>query len=426
MLDMKVFRNEFERVEAAMKHRGKLEDEVRRFPELDQERRSLLQEVETLKNKRNTVSQEVARKKKAGEDAESLILEMREVGDRIKALDERIREVEAALEALVLSIPNIPHDSVPIGASEDDNVEIRRHGQPREFSFPVKPHWEVATDLDILDFEAAAKVTGSRFVFYKGLGARLERAVINFMMDLHSNEHGYTEMLPPLMVNKDSLVGTGQLPKFEEDLFKLSDTDYYMIPTAEVPVTNYHRNEILAADDIPKSYVAFSPNFRSEAGSAGRDTRGIIRQHQFHKVELVKLVAPEQSYDELEKLTSHAEKVLQLLELPYRVITLCTGDIGFSSAKTYDLEVWLPHSEEYREISSCSNFEDFQARRANIRFRRDREAKPEFVHTLNGSGLAVGRTVAAILENYQQEDGAVIIPDVLRPYMGNIEKITKN
>lgn len=423
MLDMKIFRNEFERVEQAMVKRGKLVDEVRRFPALDEKRRALLQESETLKNRRNTVSQEVARKKKAGEDAEALIIEMRQVGDRIKELDEEIRIAEEALNDLVLSIPNIPHESVPVGASEEDNVEIRRIGEPPRFSFEAKPHWEIAQELDILDFEAAAKVTGSRFVFYKGLGARLERALISFMMDLHSDRHGYTEMLPPLMVNRGSLYGTGQLPKFEEDLFKLADTDYYMIPTAEVPVTNYHREEILSVEDLPKYYVAYSPCFRSEAGSAGRDTRGIIRQHQFNKVELVKLVKPEDSYAELESLTANAETVLQLLGLPYRVVVLSTGDLGFSSAKTYDLEVWMAGSETYREISSCSNFEDFQARRANIRFRREKGAKPEFVHTLNGSGLAVGRTVAAILENNQQEDGSVIIPEVLRPYMGGIERI---
>ncbi len=426
MLDAKVFRNELDRIEASMIHRGGTVDEVRKFPELDQRRRMMLQETDHLKNHRNVVSQEVAKKKKAGEDAEAQIIEMREVGDRIKALDEEIRSLEESINTLVLSIPNIPHDSVPVGKSEDDNLEIRRWGEPREFSFEPSAHWDLGQDLGILDFEAAAKVTGSRFVFYKGLGARLERALANFMMDLHSEEHGYTEMLPPLMVNKESLVGTGQLPKFEEDLFKLEDSDYYLIPTAEVPVTNYHRDEILTVDALPKYYVAYSPCFRSEAGSAGRDTRGIIRQHQFNKVEMVKLVAPEQSYAELEALTKNAETVLQLLELPYRVLSLCTGDIGFTSAKTYDIEVWLPSSGVYREISSCSNFEDFQARRANIRFRKEAGSKPEFVHTLNGSGLAIGRTVAAILENGQQEDGSVIIPEILRPYMNNRMKIEKN
>lgn len=425
MLDMKVFRNELERVEQALINRGAPADGVRRFPALDERRRAMLQETEALKNRRNTVSQEVARKKKAGEDAEALIAEMRQVGDRIKQLDEEIRGVEEALQELVLAVPNIPHESVPVGASEDDNVEIRRVGEPPGFPFAPKAHWEIGEALGILDFEAAAKVTGSRFVFYKGLGARLERALIQFMMDLHSDRHGYTEMIPPFIINRGSLYGTGQLPKFEEDLFKLADTDYYLAPTAEVPVTNYHRDDILAAEDLPKAYVAYSPCFRSEAGSAGRDTRGIIRQHQFNKVELVKLVKPEDSYAELESLTADAEAVLRLLGLPYRVITLCTGDLGFSSAKTYDLEVWLPHSGTYREISSCSNFEDFQARRANIRFRREPGAKPEFVHTLNGSGLAVGRTVAAILENFQQEDGSVVIPEPLRPYMGGLERIEK-
>jgi len=314
---------------------------------------------------------------------------------------------------------------VPIGKSEEDNVEIRRWSEPASFSFEPKPHWELGQDLGILDFEAAAKVTGSRFVFYRGLGARLERALINFMMDLHGTEHGYEEMLPPYIVNRDSLIGTGQLPKFEEDLFKLQNTDYYLIPTAEVPVTNYHREEILSPDALPKYFVAFSACFRSEAGAAGRDTRGLIRHHQFNKVELVKLAKPDDSYNELEKLTNDAEKVLQLLKLPYRVMALCTGDMGFGSAKTYDLEVWLPNSNTYREISSCTNFEDFQARRAQIRFRRDTQSKPEFVHTLNGSGLAISRTIAAILENYQQEDGSIAVPEVLQPYMGGLKVISK-
>lgn len=426
MLDAKVFRNELERVEASMLKRGGSVDEVRKYPELDQRRRLILQETDQLKNHRNVVSQEVAKKKKAGEDADAQIVEMREVGDRIKSLDEEIRSLEESINSLVLAIPNIPHDSVPVGKSEDDNQEIRRWGEPKDFSFEPSAHWDIGQELGILDFEAAAKVTGSRFVFYKGLGAKLERALISFMMDLHSEQHGYTEMLPPLMVNKDSLIGTGQLPKFADDLFKLADSEYYLVPTAEVPVTNYHRDEILSLDALPKYYVAYSQCFRSEAGSAGRDTRGIIRQHQFNKVEMVKLVAPEQSYDELEALTQNAETVLQLLRLPYRVLSLCTGDLGFTSAKTYDIEVWLPSSGVYREISSCSNFEDFQARRANIRYRKEAGSKPEFVHTLNGSGLAIGRTVAAILENGQQEDGTVIIPEVLRPYMNNRMIIDKN
>lgn len=425
MLDVRILRNEYERVEQALQHRGKSLDLIKDFPQLDARRREIIQESEQMKNRRNVVSQEVAKLKKAGDNADALIAEMREVSDRIKEMDEELRGLEAQIEELALAIPNIPNESVPIGASEEDNVEIRKWAEPTAFSFEPKAHWDIAQDLGILDFESAAKVTGSRFVFYKGLGARLERALMNFMMDLHSGEHGYEEILPPYIVNRDSLIGTSQLPKFEEDLFKLRDTEYYLIPTAEVPVTNLHREEILDAQDLPKNFVAFSACFRSEAGAAGRDTRGLIRQHQFNKVELVKLVKPEDSYDELEKLTANAERVLQLLKLPYRVMTLCTGDMGFASAKTYDLEVWLPESKTYREISSCTNFEDFQARRANIRFRREAKGKPEFVHTLNGSGLAIGRTVAAILENYQQEDGSVLIPEVLQPYMGNIKVIAR-
>lgn len=424
MLDVKILRNDFSRVEEALKRRGKSIDLIAEFPKLDVRRRELLQEVETLKNRRNTVSGEVAKRKKNKENADELIAEMRQVSDTIKQMDEEIRELEVQINELTMAIPNIPHESVPVGASEDDNVEVRRWSEPREFSFTPKAHWDIAQDLGILDFEAAAKVTGSRFTFYKGLGARLERALINFMMDLHSDHHGYQEILPPMIVNRDSLYGTGQLPKFEEDLFKIKDTEYYLIPTAEVPVTNYHREEIIDADQLPQKFVAYSSCFRSEAGSAGRDTRGLIRQHQFNKVEMLKFVLPEQSYEELESMTKNAERVLELLELPYRVMALCTADMGFTSAKTYDLEVWLPESGMYREISSCSNCEDFQARRANIRFRREAKAKPEYLHTLNGSGLAVGRTVAAILENYQQEDGSVKIPKVLVPYMGGIEVIT--
>ncbi|MEF3309033.1 serine--tRNA ligase [Paenibacillus sp. GYB004] len=425
MFDVKLLRNEIERVKEAMTARGKSAEEIDRFTGLDGKRRELLQESEQLKNRRNTVSQEVAVKKRNKEDAESLILEMRDVNDRIKVLDEEVRVLEEDLNKLLLSIPNMPHSSVPVGLSEEENVEIRRIGEVPSFVFEPKAHWEIADKLGILDFESAAKVTGSRFVFYKGLGARLERALINFFMDLHSGEHGYEEMLPPFIVNRDSLTGTGQLPKFEEDVFKVQGTDYFLIPTAEVPVTNFHRDEILPIEQLPKNYVAFSACFRSEAGSAGRDTRGLIRQHQFNKVELVKLVKPEDSYDELEALTQHAEKALRLLKLPYRVMTLCTGDLGFTSAKTFDLEVWLPSGGSYREISSCSNFEDFQARRANLRFRRDAKSKPEFVHTLNGSGLAVGRTVAAILENYQQPDGSVVVPDALLPYMNGVKVISR-
>jgi seryl-tRNA synthetase len=425
LLDAKLLRNEFDRVKQAMLDRnGSLED-INKFAALDTARRELLQETEQLKNRRNVVSQEVAGKKKNGESADTLIEEMRVVSDRIKVLDDELRLVEADLNLVLLSIPNVPHSSVPVGKSEEENVVIRTWSEPTELAFEPKPHWEIGHELGILDFEAAAKVTGSRFVFYKGLGARLERALINFMMDLHATEHGYEEILPPYIVNGDSLTGTGQFPKFKEDVFKLDNSDYYLIPTAEVPVTNYHREDILTLEQLPKYFVAFSACFRSEAGSAGRDTRGLIRQHQFNKVELVKLTTPETSYDELEKLTRDAERVLQLLKLPYRVLSLCTGDMGFTSAKTYDLEVWLPHSQMYREISSCTNIEDFQARRANIRFRRDAKAKPEFVHTLNGSGLALGRTVAAILENYQQADGTVVIPEVLRPYMNQVAVIEK-
>lgn len=423
MLDVKILRSEYSRVEEALKNRGKSLDLIADFPKLDARRRELLQESESLKNRRNTVSAEVAKLKKNRENADDLILEMRQVSDQIKAMDEEVRELEASISELTLAIPNIPHESVPVGASEEENVEIRRWSEPKAFDFEPKAHWELAQNLSILDFEAGAKVTGSRFTFYKGLGARLERALISFMMDLHSDKHGYEEMLPPYIVNRDSLYGTGQLPKFEEDLFKISDTDYYLIPTAEVPVTNYHREEILNSEDLPKYYVAYSSCFRSEAGAAGRDTRGLIRQHQFNKVEMVKIVHPETSFDELEKMTADAERVLQLLNLPYRVMALCTGDMGFGSMKTYDLEVWLPESGVYREISSCSNIGDFQARRANIRFRPEPKSKPEFVHTLNGSGLAVGRTVAAILENYQQADGSIVIPEVLRPYMGNVSII---
>ncbi|BFH10457.1 serine--tRNA ligase [Paenibacillus melissococcoides] len=424
MLDTRVLRNEFERVEQALEHRGKSKDMIAEFPQLDTRRREMLQETEQLKNRRNVVSQEVAKKKKAGESADDLIAEMREVGDRIKELDEGIRNIDAQIVEMTLAIPNVPHESVPVGLKEEENVEIRRWSEPTSFAFEPKAHWDIAQDLGILDFEAAAKVTGSRFVFYKKAGARLERALISFMLDVHTMQHGYEEIMPPLIVNRDSLIGTGQLPKFEEDLFKLEGTDYFLIPTAEVPVTNLHREEILNVEELPRYYTAYSACFRSEAGAAGRDTRGLIRQHQFNKVEIVKLVKPEDSYEELESLTRHAENILQQLKLPYRVMALCTGDLGFSSAKTYDLEVWLPSSGTYREISSCSNFEDFQARRANIRFRRDVKSKPEFVHTLNGSGLAIGRTVAAILENYQQADGSVVIPEALRPYMGGLERLT--
>lgn len=423
MLDVKLLRNNFDEVKQKLQNRGEDLGEFEKFGELDKRRRTLIVETEALKSQRNEVSQEIAKLKREKQDADAKIEEMRVVGDRIKTLDIELREIDEKLDMILMSIPNIPHESTPVGESEDDNVEIRKWGEVRAFDFEPKAHWDLGTDLDILDFENAAKVTGSRFVFYKKLGARLERALINFMMDLHSNEHGYEEMLPPYMVNRASMTGTGQLPKFEEDAFLIEAEDYFLIPTAEVPVTNYHREDILKAEDLPRKYTAFSACFRSEAGSAGRDTRGLIRQHQFNKVELVQFVKPEDSYVALEKLTGNAEEVLRRLELQYRVLSMCTADLGFTAAKKYDLEVWIPSYNSYREISSCSNFESFQARRANIRFRREPGSKPEYVHTLNGSGLALGRTVAAILENYQDADGSVRIPKVLQGYMGGIEKI---
>ncbi|MCI1859514.1 MAG: serine--tRNA ligase [Sporolactobacillus sp.] len=424
MLDMKLLRDHYVEIKKKMKHRGEDLGDFERFPELDARRRELINRTEALKAKRNDVSAEIAAKKRAKEDARALIVSMRKVSAQIKQLDGELGQVQDDMHQVMLSIPNVPDESVPIGDDENDNQPIRFWGKPTDFSFEPKPHWDIATNLDILDFERASKVAGSRFVFYKGPGVRLERALISFMLDLHEDRHGYTIMMPPYMVNRDSMIGTGQLPKFEQDAFKLAgDRDYFMIPTAEVPVTNYYRDEILSGDQLPIAFAAYSACFRSEAGSAGRDTRGIIRQHQFNKVELVRFVKPEDSYSELEKLTGHAEEVLRLLNLPYRVVAICSGDLGFTAAKKYDLEVWLPSQHTYREISSCSNFESFQARRANIRFRRTPKAKPEFVHTLNGSGLAVGRTVAAILENYQQEDGTVVIPEALRPYMRGRERI---
>lgn len=421
---MKYLRSNFAEVKQKLQNRGEDLTDLDLFEDLDQRRRELIAETEELKAKRNDVSKQISQLKKEKKDADAMIVEMREVGDRIKAIDTELKEVEERLERLLLSIPNIPHETTPIGETEDDNIEVRQWGEVETPDFEQKPHWDLAPELGILDFERAAKVTGSRFVFYKGLGARLERALLNFMMDLHAEEHGYEEMLPPYMVNRTSMTGTGQLPKFEEDAFKVEDWDYFLVPTAEVPVTNYYRDDILKLDNLPQKFVAFSASFRSEAGSAGRDTRGLIRQHQFNKVELVQFVKPEDSYQALEELTGHAEKVLQLLKLPYRVMSMCTGDLGFTAAKKYDIEVWMPSNDTYREISSCSNFEAFQARRAGIRFRREEKAKPEFVHTLNGSGLAIGRTVAAIIENYQQADGSVLVPEVLQSYMGG-KKVIK-
>ena len=422
MLDIKYVRSNPEEVVAGMKKRG-MDLDLAPFLALDEKRRALLTEVEQLKNTRNTVSKEIGKMKKSGENADALVAEMSKVGDDIKALDQQVSEIDAQMNEIILSIPNIPHDSLPEGGEENYRVE-RTWGEPRKFEGEPLAHWDIGTGLGILDFERAGKVTGARFTFYKGLGARLERAVISLFLDIHTEKHGYVELIPPYMANSASMTGTGQLPKFAEDMFKLEGTDYYLIPTAEVPVTNYYRDEILNVKELPIKHCAFSPCFRAEAGSAGRDTRGIIRQHQFHKVEMVKFAHPDHSFEELESLTQDAEDVLQALNLPYRVITLPTGDIGFSSCKTYDVEVWLPSYNSYKEISSCSNFGEFQARRANIRF-RDEEGKVRFVHTLNGSGLAVGRTVAAILENYQQPDGSVIIPEALRPYMGGVEVITK-
>ena len=425
MLDIQLLRTNFQEIKEKLEPRNEDISQLDQFEELDAKRRQLIQESEKLKSQRNKVSEEISVLKKEKKNADELISEMKEVSTSIKEMDSEIRTVEEELTKILLTIPNIPHESVPIGADEEENEEIRRWGDLPSFDFAEKPHWDVGTDLGILDFERAGKVTGSRFVFYKGMGARLERALINFMMDLHHDEHGYEEILPPYLVNRASMIGTGQLPKFEEDLFKIREEDYYLIPTSEVPVTNYHRDEIIKEEDLPIAYTAYSACFRSEAGSAGRDTRGLIRQHQFNKVELVRFVKSEDSYEQLELLVSHAEKVLQLLKLPYRVLNMCTGDLGFTAAKKYDIEVWIPSNNAYREISSCSNFESFQARRANIRFRRGPKGKVEFVHTLNGSGLAVGRTVAAILENYQLEDGSVQIPQVLIPYMGGKEKISK-
>lgn len=424
MLDMGFIRDNPELVREAMRRRGE-DAPVDELLAADEERRRLVTEAEKLRAQRNEASAQVAAAKRAGESAEKIIEEMGAVNDRIRSLDEQIRDVDARMRSYALDIPNIPHESVPFGESEDDNVEARIHGEPPRFDFEPKAHWDIGTDLGILDFERAAKVAGSRFTVYRGLGARLERALINFMIDIHTEEHGYTEIWPTFLANEDSMIGAGQLPKFAEDMFRVDGKNLYLIPTAEVPVTNLHRDEILSAEDLPIYYVAYSACFRAEAGAHGRDTRGLIRQHQFNKVELVKFVRPEDSYDELEKLVRDAETVLQRLGLPYRVMHMCTADVGFAAAKKYDPEVWMPSYERYVEISSCSNFESFQARRANVRFRPEPKARPEFVHTLNGSGLAVGRTVAAILENYQQADGSVTIPEALRPYMGGLERIEK-
>ncbi|MDG4499425.1 serine--tRNA ligase [Streptococcus suis] len=422
MLDIKRIRTDFDGVAAKLATRGVAAETLADIKELDAKRREILVTVEELKAERNTVSAEIAQAKRNKENADDKIAAMQKLSADVKNLDAELLEIDENLNAILAVLPNTPHDSVPVGVDEEENVEVRRWGTPREFTFEPKAHWDLGEDLDILDWERGAKVTGARFLFYKNLGARLERALYNFMLDEHITE-GYQEIITPYMVNRDSMYGTGQYPKFKEDTFELTDTNYVLIPTAEVPLTNYYRNEILEEKDLPIYFTAMSPSFRSEAGSAGRDTRGLIRLHQFHKVEMVKFATPEQSYDELEKMTANAENILQKLGLPYRVLSLCTGDMGFSAAKTYDLEVWIPAQNAYREISSCSNTEDFQARRAQIRYRDAAEGKVKLLHTLNGSGLAVGRTVAAILENYQNEDGSVTIPEVLRPYMGGIEVI---
>lgn len=422
MLDIKKIREEYEMVKNAIESRGQGSFGIENILQLDDTRRSLLATVEQMKNKQNVDSKEIPVLKKQGKDATALLNEMKQLSEEIKKLDAEVGDVEEQIRNTLLYIPNIPQETVPVGSDENDNCEIRKWGTPRIFDFEHKAHWDVGQDLDILDFERAAKIAGARFTVYKGLGARLERSLINFMLNLHTEENGFTEILPPFMVNRDAMTGTGQLPKFEDDMFHIPAKDFFLVPTAEVPVTNLRMNEILEEAELPVYYTAYTPCFRKEAGSAGRDTRGLIRQHQFNKVELVKFVKPENSYDELESLLLAAEEVLKRLEIPYRVVKLSTGDLGFSSAMTYDIEVWMPSYGRYVEISSCSNFESFQARRANIRFRPESKGKPEFVHTLNGSGLAVGRTVAAILENYQQADGSVVIPTLLRPYMG-VDKI---
>ena len=424
MLDIKRIREDFEGVKAAVERRCKGDFGLSRVPELDAQRREVLAKVEQMKNRQNTVSKEIPKMKKAGEDTTEIMAEMKTLSAEIKELDAQVTALEAELREVLLGVPNTPNAEVQIGEDDSDNVEIRKFMEPTQFDFEAKAHWDVGAELDILDWERAAKISGARFTVYKGLGARLERAVINFMLDLHTVDQDYVEILPPFMVNRAAMTGTGQLPKFEEDMFYVPQKDFFLIPTAEVPVTNLRAQEIMAEAELPCNYTAYTPCFRAEAGSAGRDTRGLIRQHQFNKVELVKFAKPDTSYEQLERLTNDAEEVLKVLGIPYRVVRLSTGDLGFSSAMTYDIEVWMPSYGRYVEISSCSNFEDYQARRANIRYRNEETGKAEFVHTLNGSGLAVGRTVAAILENFQQADGSVIIPEALRKYMG-VDKITK-
>ncbi len=422
MLEIKYVRQNLAEVEKALDARNDKAD-LAAFSEADEKRREVLREIESLRHRRNVVSEQIAEMKKQGEDTHTRVLEMRDVSAQIKALDSRLAGYDDILSGILMTLPNIPHASVPVGRNETENVLLKQIGTPKTFDFTPQAHWDIGETLGILDLERAAKITGARFPLYLGSGARLERALINFMLDIHTIEHGYVETLPPFIVNRAAMTGTGQLPKFEADLFKLDHWDYYLIPTAEVPVTNIHSGDVIDEEKLPLRYTAYTPCFRSEAGSYGKDTRGLIRQHQFNKVELVKFAHPDHSYTELESLLENAETILKRLEIPYQVITLCTGDMGFSAAKTYDIEVWLPAQNKYREISSCSNFEDFQARRANIRFRRKGRKGTEWVHTLNGSGLAVGRTFAAILENYQQADGTVVVPEALRPYMGGLKKM---
>jgi len=424
VLDLKFVRSHLDDIQKMLENRGNDLD-VSRLDALDHQRREILAGLEALRHQKNRVSEDIAAMKKKGEDASTIIAEMKAVASEIKEKEKDLPAVVEALNGLLMLIPNIPDSSAPVGTSEKDNPVMRTWGEIREMDFEPRPHWEIGEALRILDFECAAKIAGARFALYRGPGAQLERALISLMLDIHTREHGYTEILPPVMVNGASMTGTGQLPKFKEDLFKVEGWDLYLIPTAEVPVTNIHRDDILNEEDLPISYAAYTPCFRSEAGSYGKDTRGLIRQHQFNKVELVKFVRPESSFDELEKLTRNAEEVLKRLKLPYRVVSLCTGDLGFSAAKTYDLEVWLPGQGLYREISSCSNFTDFQARRAGIRFKRKGGTGTELVHTLNGSGLAVGRTLVAVLENYQEKDGSIVIPEALRPYMWGMEAISR-
>lgn len=423
MLDIKRIRANTDEVKKALaKRRG--EYPIDEIIELDEKRRSILTKVEEMKAQQNKASKEVPKLKKEGKDPSHIFIEMKNLSQEIKNLDEEVKVIDEELKQMLLGIPNTPDESVVIGEDDSDNVEVRKYGHPTKFDFQPKAHWDIGTDLGILDFETATKITGARFTLFKDLGARLERAITQFMLDLHTEKHGYTEMATPFMVNRSSMIGTGQLPKFEEDMFHIPSKDYFLVPTAEVPLTNIYRDEILDEKVLPLYYTAYTPCFRQEAGSAGRDTRGLIRNHQFDKVELVKFALPEDSYDELEKLVRNAEEILKKLELPYRVVTLSTGDLGFSAAKTYDIEVWMPSYNRYVEISSCSNFEDFQARRANVRYRKEEDKKVEFVHTLNGSGIAIGRALAALLENYQQEDGTVIIPEALRPYTRGL-KIVK-